>query len=235
MSEKILTVDDEPRFVRLIEANLKTAGYEVLTANDGKTAIDIVANQSLDLVLLDVMMPEMDGFQVLDRIREFSTVPVIILTAKGEEADRVEGLNRGADDYVVKPFSANELLARVRAVLRRAQIMPPATQERSFTHGNLQIDFAKAEVTLEDKQVFLSATEYRLLLQFAHNIGQTLSAEHLLENVWGPEYSEDKEILWVCISRLRQKLEEDPKKPIHIVTRSGVGYIMPLLEELGKE
>lgn len=227
--EKILTVDDEPRFLRLIEANLNTAGYEVLTAPDGRTAIDVVANQSPNLVLLDVMMPEMDGFQTLDRIREFSNVPVIILTAKGEEADRVEGLNRGADDYVVKPFSANELLARVRAVMRRAQISPADAQERIFTHGNLQIDFAKAEVTLDSDQVFLSATEYRLLLQFAHNLGENLTAEFLLENVWGKEYSEDKEILWVCISRLRQKLESDPKKPVHIVTRSGVGYKMPEL------
>jgi DNA-binding response OmpR family regulator len=227
--EKILTVDDEPRFLRLIEANLHTAGYDVLTAPDGRTAIDVVANQSPNLVLLDVMMPEMDGFQTLDRIREFSNVPVIILTAKGEEADRVEGLNRGADDYVVKPFSANELLARVRAVIRRAQISPADAQERIFTHGNLQIDFAKAEVTLDGNQVFLSATEYRLLLQFAHNLGENLTAEFLLENVWGKEYSEDKEILWVCISRLRQKLESDPKKPVHIVTRSGVGYKMPEL------
>ena len=227
--EKILTVDDEPRFIRLIEANLHTAGYDVLTAPDGRTAIDIVANQSPDLVLLDVMMPEMDGFQTLDRIREFSNVPVIILTAKGEEADRVEGLNRGADDYVVKPFSANELLARVRAVIRRAQVSPADAQQRIFSHGNLQIDFAKAEVTLDGVQVFLSATEYRLLLQFAHNPGENLTAEFLLENVWGKEYSEDKEILWVCISRLRQKLESDPKKPMHIVTRSGVGYKMPEL------
>lgn len=227
--EKILTVDDEPRFIKLIDANLRTAGFEVLTATDGKTAIDILANQSPDLVLLDVMMPEMDGFQTLDRIREFSNIPVIMLTAKGEEADRVEGLNRGADDYVVKPFSADELLARVRAVIRRAQLQPEDVQQRIFTHDNLQIDLAKAEVTLDNKSVFLSATEYRLLLQFAHNVGENLSAEFLLENVWGKEYTEDKEILWVCISRLRQKLEKDPKKPIHIVTRSGVGYKMPEL------
>lgn len=227
MTEKILTVDDEPRFVQLIEANLQAAGYEVLTASEGKTAIDIVANQSPDLVLLDVMMPEMNGFQALDRIREFSNIPVIMLTAKGEEADRVEGLNRGADDYVVKPFSANELLARVKAVLRRAQLSPEEAQQRIFTHANLQIDFAKAEVILNSEQIFLSATEYRLLLQFAHNHGNVLTAEHLLENVWGSEYTDDKEILWVCISRLRQKLEENPKKPNHIVTRSGVGYFMP--------
>lgn len=229
MTEKILTVDDEPRFTRLVEVNLSTAGYEVLTASDGKSAIDIVVNQSPDLVLLDVMMPEMSGFEALDRIREFSNLPVIMLTAKGEEADRVEGLNRGADDYIVKPFSAEELLARVRAVLRRAQIQPPTGQNRIFTHDTLEIDLAKAEVSLSGEPVFLSATEYRLLLQFAHNVGESLTAEHLLTNVWGTEYAEDKEILWVCISRLRQKLEENPKKPTHIVTRSGVGYTMPSL------
>jgi DNA-binding response OmpR family regulator len=227
MTERILAVDDEPRFVRLVEANLVSAGFEVITAANGKEAIDKVVEQSPDLVLLDVMMPEVDGFQVVDRIREFSTVPIIMLTAKGEEADRVEGLNRGADDYVVKPFSANELLARVRAVLRRAQFTPASGPDNLFEHGDLKIDFAKAEVNLNDEQVFLSATEYRLLLQFAHNVGNTLTAEDLLTNVWGEEYREDKEILWVCISRLRQKLEANPKKPKHIVTRSGMGYTMP--------
>jgi len=229
MVETVLTVDDEPRFVRLIEANLLSAGYNVLTANNGTTALEVIVAKKPNLVLLDVMMPEMDGFEVLDRIREFSNVPVIMLTAKGEEADRVEGLNRGADDYVVKPFSANELLARVRAVIRRSVVSSTAPKDSpQLQHGDLVIDVAKAEVTLKGQPVLLSATEYRLLLQFAHNLGETLTAEYLLKNVWGEEYSEDKEILWVCISRLRQKLEEDPKKPVHIVTRSGVGYLMPV-------
>jgi DNA-binding response OmpR family regulator len=228
MAEIVLTVDDEPRFVRLIEANLNAAGYEVLTANGGQEALEIIVDKKPNLVLLDVMMPEMDGFEVLDRIREFSNLPVIMLTAKGAEADRVEGLNRGADDYVVKPFSATELLARVKAVLRRSQAASSAPQDSpKIVHGNLEIDVAKAEVSVNGSTVLLSATEYRLLLQFAHNMGETLSAEYLLKNVWGEEYAEDKEILWVCISRLRQKLEEDPKKPGHIVTRSGVGYLMP--------
>jgi DNA-binding response OmpR family regulator len=227
MTEVILTVDDEPRFTKLIEANLIAEGYEVLVAHDGQTALDITVNNDPNLILLDVMMPEMDGFQVLSRIREFSNVPIIMLTAKGEEADRVEGLNRGADDYVVKPFSATELLARVNAVLRRAKITEPPPQKRQFSHGNLAIDLAKAEVTVDDEVVFLSATEYRLLLQFVHNLGEIVTAEDLLTNVWGTEYAEDKEILWVCISRLRQKLEADPKQPRHIVTRSGVGYTMP--------
>lgn len=228
MAETILTVDDEPRFVRLIEANLTAAGYQVLTANDGREALEMIVEHQPKLILLDVMMPEMDGFQVLDRIREFSNTPVIMLTAKGEEADRVEGLNRGADDYVVKPFSANELLARVKAVLRRSNATINTPEDSpTIVHGNLEINVAKAEVTVDGKNVLLSATEYRLLLQFAHNMGETLTAEYLLTNVWGEEYSEDKEILWVCISRLRQKLETDPKKPSHIITRSGVGYLMP--------
>lgn len=229
MAEIVLTVDDEPRFVRLIEANLLSAGYNVLTANNGSEALELIVAKKPNLVLLDVMMPEMDGFEVLDRIREFSNVPVIMLTAKGEEMDSVEGLNRGADDYVVKPFSANELLARVRAVIRRSVVSSTAPKDSpQLHHGDLVIDVAKAEVTLKGQSVLLSATEYRLLLQFAHNLGETLTAEYLLKNVWGDEYAEDKEILWVCISRLRQKLEDDPKKPEHIVTRSGVGYLMPV-------
>ena len=228
MNDTILTVDDEPRFIRLIEANLNAADYNVLTATEGEQALEIIVEKKPDLVLLDVMMPGMNGFEVLDRIRKFSNIPVIMLTAKGEEADRVEGLNRGADDYVVKPFSATELLARVKAVLRRSKIVTSVPLESpKLIHGNLVIDVAKAEVYVNDETVLLSATEYRLLLQFAHNLGETLTAEYLLTNVWGEEYAEDKEILWVCISRLRQKLEEDPKKPMHIVTRSGVGYLMP--------
>lgn len=229
MNEKILVVDDEPRFVQLVEANLESEGFEVLSASGGQEAIESAGNDSPDLVLLDVMMPEVDGFQALDRIREFSNVPIIMLTAKGEEAARVEGLNRGADDYIVKPFSAIELLARVKAVLRRA-LKPGDTNQPVFNHGPLMIDFTRAEVSLAEEMIFLSATEYRLLLQFAHNVGHTLTPEQLLTSVWGEEYSEDKEILWVCISRLRQKLEENPKKPIHIVTRSGMGYTMPEID-----
>ena len=166
MGEKILAVDDEPRFVRLVEANLSAAGFEVVTASNGQEAIEAVSTHNPDLVLMDIMMPIVDGFTALSQIREFSTVPIIMLTAKGEEADRVEGLNRGADDYVVKPFGADELLARVRAVLRRAQLVPPPSQVNTFANGELVIDFAKAEISVSDKVVFLSATEYRLLMQF---------------------------------------------------------------------
>jgi len=153
-----------------------------------------------------------------------------MLTAKGEEQDRVKGLDLGADDYLVKPFSATELLARVRAVLRRAQAPVEQGQERFFSHENLKIDFARAEVWRDDQPISLSATEYRLLLQFAHNIGKILTSEDLLTSVWGPEYKSDKEILWVSIARLRQKLEGDAHNPRHIVTRSGLGYLMPPIE-----
>jgi DNA-binding response OmpR family regulator len=224
---KILVVDDEPRYLRLLEANLRTEGYEVFSANDGLQAVEQFSANPTDLILLDIMMPKLDGFAVCQRIRQFSNVPIIMLTAKGEEQDRVRGLDMGADDYLTKPFSATELLARVRAVLRRSQTSKDVSQNRVFEHENLRIDFARAEVWRGSQPVFLSATEYRLLLQFAHNVGTVLSAEDLLTSVWGPEYRQDKEILWVSIARLRQKLEEDAHSPRHIVTRSGLGYLMP--------
>jgi DNA-binding response OmpR family regulator len=226
MSTCILVVDDEPRYLRLLEANLRTEGYDVISAKDGGSVLELFAANPVDLILLDIMLPVMDGFTVCQRIRQFSSVPIIMLTAKGEEKDRVRGLDVGADDYLVKPFSVTELLARVRAVLRRAQ-SSEVGQERFFVHENLKIDFAKAEVWRDDQQVYLSATEYRLLLQFSHNIGKILTAEELLTSVWGPEYATDKEILWVTIARLRQKVENDPHTPRHIVTRSGLGYLMP--------
>ena len=226
MAKSILIVDDEPRYLRLLEANLRTEGFEVVSANDGEEAIKKFTSNPTNLIMLDVMMPKLDGFSTCQRIRQFSTVPIIMLTAKGEEQDRIKGLDMGADDYLVKPFSIDELLARVRAVLRRVQ--PLENNPNSvFTHGNLRIDQARAEVWQGNQQIFLSATEYRLLLQFSHNLGIVVSAEDLLTSVWGSEYVTDKEILWVTIARLRQKIEEDAHVPEHIVTRSGLGYIMP--------
>jgi len=230
MSTRILVVDDEPRYIRLLQANLLTEDYKVFTASDGEDAIESFSTNPVDLILLDIKLPRMDGFTVCQRIRQFSNVPIIMLTAKGEEQDRIRGLDVGADDYLVKPFSVMELLARVRAVLRRAQVIETG-QNRFFTHGNLRIDFARAEVWLGEQPVSLSATEYRLLLQFTHNIGKVLSAKELLTGVWGPEYREDKEILWVTIARLRQKVEDDPHRPEHIATRSGLGYLMTPIEE----
>lgn len=233
MVKRILVVDDEVRYQRLLDANLRTDGYEVVTASDGIEAIDIFSSQPIDLILLDVMMPKLDGFETCQRIREYSNVPIIMLTAKGDDKDRVRGLDLGADDYLTKPFSATELLARVRAVLRRAQVSTDITQARYFTHGDIRVDFARAEVWRdnESEPISLSATEYRLFLQFVHNVGKILSAEDLLTSIWGPEYRKEKEILWVSIARLRQKLEKTPHSPTHIVTRTGLGYFMPPSEE----
>jgi DNA-binding response OmpR family regulator len=231
MNDRILVADDEPLYTNLLKVNLEPEGYEVIIASNGEEALELVTSRNPDLVILDVMMPKLDGITTCERIRQFSNVPIIMLTAKGEEKDRVQGLNVGADDYVVKPFSATELVARVHAVLRRARHVDEDTQSRFFYHGTLRIDFARAEVWKEDKQVYLSATEYRLLIQFAHSLGQVLTAEDLLTAVWGPQYRDDKEILWVSIARLRQKLEDNPHEPVHIVTRAGLGYLMPPIEK----
>ncbi len=222
----ILIADDEILYRRLVEANLVKEGYKVIAAANGEEALELFSSQSPDLAILDIMMPKLDGLTVCERIRQFSSVPVIMLTARSDEQDRVRGLDIGADDYVTKPFSATELVARVRAVLRRTQ-KNESMANRYFAHGNLRIDFARAEVARDNKPVFLSATEYRLLIQFAHNQGQIMDAETLLRAIWGASYSADKEILWVTIARLRQKLEDDPHNPQHIVTRPGIGYYMP--------
>jgi len=238
MSKRILVVDDEIRYQRLLDANLRTEGYEVVTASNGVEAIETFSSQPIDLILLDIMMPELDGFETCQRIREYSNVPIIMLTAKGDEKDRVRGLDLGADDYLSKPFSATELLARVRAVLRRAEVSTDITQARYFTHKDIRVDFARAEVWRdnENEPISLSATEYRLLLQFVHNVGKIISAEELLTSIWGTEYRNEKEILWVSIARLRQKLEKEPHSPVHIVTRTGLGYLMPPVDEAeGKE
>lgn len=229
MSKRILVVDDEIRYQRLLDANLQTDGYEIITASNGVEAIELFSSQPFDLILLDVMMPELDGFQTCQRIREYSNVPIIMLTAKGDEKDRVRGLDLGADDYLAKPFSATELLARVRAVLRRAEVTTNITQTRYFSHEEIRVDFARAEVWRDNEKdpIPLSATEYRLLLQFVHNVGKIMSAEELLTSIWGPEYRNEKEILWVSIARIRQKLEKDSHAPTHIVTRTGLGYLMP--------
>lgn len=227
---KILVVDDEQLYRHLVKVNLEPEGYEVITAANGQEALDMVSNKHPDLVILDVMMPRLDGFETLERIRQFSEVPIIMLTGKTEEHDRVKGLNTGADDYVAKPFSATELVARVKAVLRRSVSADQGLANRFFTHGDLKIDLARAEIWRADTPIYLSATEYKLLIQFAHNVGKVMPAEELLSAIWGPQYRNDKEILWVSIARLRQKLEEDPHNPAHIVTRSGLGYLMPPID-----
>lgn len=226
---KILVVDDENRYLRLLQINLATEGYEVITASNGMEAIDILTTKPVDLVLLDIVMPKMDGIATCERIRQFSNIPVIMLTGRNSEEDKVRFLNIGADDYITKPFSATEVLARVRAVLRRSINNRDETNKNIFNNSYLKIDYARAEVWCHGNPVALTATEYKLLIQFSRNIGKVISADDLLINTWGPHYKDDKEILWVSIARLRQKLEINPRQPELIITRSGLGYLMPTL------
>lgn len=227
MAEQIMIVDDEQHYREFIKINLETEGYEVIQAGNGEEALDRLTVLQPDLVILDIVMPKLDGLATCERVRQFSNVPIIFLTALTEETDRVKGLNLGADDYIVKPFSAQELVARVRAVLRRSQSTEQVVPNRYFIHGDLKIDFARAEVWKGNRPVSLSSTEYKLLILFANNVGHILTAEKLLVSVWGTQYKSEKEILWVSIARLRQKLEDNTQSPQHIVTRPGIGYIMP--------
>jgi len=228
MTTKILVVDDDPTMSAMIAGHLATAGYQVASASNGPLAIDLAKEEKPELVLLDIMMPGMDGFTVCKEIRGFSEVPIIILTAKGEQQDLVRGLDVGADDYVLKPFSAAELLARVRAVLRR--VGPLGLEDyhhRVFRHHELEIDVDRARVTRSGEEIRVSATEFKILVMLAASAGNILSTDQLLAAIWGSDYREEREVLWVSLSRLRQKVEPDPKNPIHIVTRPGLGYEMP--------
>lgn len=230
MSTRILVVDDEIRYLRLLQLNLATEGYEVLTASNGMDAIDLVSSFLPDLIMMDLVMPKLDGLTACERIRQFSNVPIIMLTARSTEEDKVRCLNIGADDYITKPFSANEVLARVRAVLRRTINQNRDEQSSIFVNGNLQIDYGKAEVWKNGLPVPLTATEYRLLIMFTHNLGEVISSDKILTSIWGQQYRDEKEILWVSIARLRQKLEDNPRSPELILTRSGLGYLMPQIK-----
>jgi DNA-binding response OmpR family regulator len=232
MSAKILVVEDDPTMLKMVEGHLQGSGYTVKSATDGSVALRITADWEPELILMDVMMPVMDGFTTTQRIREFSAVPIIILTAKGDERDLVRGLDAGADDYVVKPFSAQELLARVRAVLRRSETQGLEDyHHKIFRHGDLVIDVDRASVVVRGEEISVTATEFRLLVTMAGSMGEVLTREELLSSVWGPDYRNEKTILWVTLSRLRQKIELDPKNPVHIVTKQGIGYVMPDLPE----
>ena len=225
-AEHILVVDDEPRYLRVIRFNLEAGGYRVSCVATGEDALALLGEHAPDLVVLDVMLPGLDGFEVCRRIRELSAIPIIMLTAKGADEDKVKGLRTGADDYVTKPFSAQELLARVEAVLRRAHLADIPAPQPAVAVGELEIDFLGQRVTLRSREVHLSPTEYRLLSCLAASTGVVLTREHLLEKVWGTGYRGEHEILRIALWRLRHKLEEDPSKPRYIVTRPGVGYML---------
>jgi len=221
----ILVVDDEERIVRFVRLNLEHDGFRVVEAYRGMQALDKVRTEMPDLVILDVMMPDMDGFDVLKTIRQASTVPVIMLTAKGEEDDRVRGLELGADDYVTKPFSPRELVSRVRAVLRRNELaVGTGVTGEIVVDERLILDLSRREVWVEGKLVKLRPTEYRLLYHLVQNAGWVLTYDQLLTKVWGYEYRDEPHYVRLYINYLRQKLEEDPANPKYILTERGVGY-----------
>ena len=226
----ILTADDDPQLLRLMTRTLQLEGYEVLSASDGQQALSLIENKIPDAILLDVMMPKMDGFTVCQRVREFSLVPIIIVTARGQDQDKIRGLDLGADDYLTKPFSVDELLARVRAVLRRAQFSlqsSPQSAHSSMTIGNIALDFAQHLVTRDGQEVILTPTEYRILSYLAQNAGRVVTQDLLLEHVWGAEYVGESHMLQVNMNRLRRKLEADPTHPHFILTKVGIGYYIP--------
>src|SRR5512139_3637755 len=223
-SRRILVVDDEERMVRFIRLNLEHDGFRVTDAYNGTQAINKVRSNLPDLVLLDVMMPDLDGFEVLKIVREVSSVPVIMLTAKGEEDDRVRGLELGADDYITKPFSPREMVSRVKAVIRRTEGAGGSMHDIIEVDERLKIDFDRREVWLEGKLVKLRPTEYRLLYHLVQNAGWVVTHDQLLQKVWGYEYRDEPHYVRLYINYLRQKLEKDPANPKYILTERGVGY-----------
>lgn len=220
----ILIADDEARMRRFMQMNLELEGYRVIEASNGLEAIDQVREELPDLVLLDVMMPELDGFEALRIIRETSQVPVIMLTVRDEEDDKVKGLELGADDYVTKPFSPRELSSRIKAVLRRAETESPTTQSLVVVDDYLQIDFNRRQVFAGGEEIKLRPTEYRLLYHLVNNAGYTLTHEMILSKVWGYEYRDESHYVRLYITYLRQKIEPDPANPRYILTERGVGY-----------
>lgn len=223
-NRRILVVDDEERIVRFIRLNLEHDGFIVMEAFRGTQAIDKIRTGLPDLILLDVMMPDLDGFEVLRMVREISSLPVIMLTAKGEEDDRVHGLELGADDYITKPFSPRELVSRVKAVLRRTEATTGGMHGLIEVDDRLKIDFDRHEVWVEGNLVNLRPTEYRLLYHLVQNSGWVLSHDQILTNVWGYEYRDQPHYVRLYINYLRKKLEEDPANPKYILTERGTGY-----------
>lgn len=227
----IALADDDVRIVRLVRSNLEKTGFRVVTATDGPATIELVEAEDPDLLVLDVVMPGMDGVEVLRRLREFTWLPVIILSGKYDETDIVRGLEAGADDYVTKPFQPRELLARIRAVLRRASFAADERHPSVLKNGPLMVDYAQHLVSLAGREIPLTPTEYRLLACLGQNVGRTLTQEDILLRVWGNGYQDEAHLLRVNVARLRGKLGEDAESSRYVMTRPGVGYMMPKLED----
>ncbi len=223
---RILVVDDDPDIGEAITLAFGVQWPEavVLVARDGASAIPMVTSEHPDVVLLDVALPDADGFEVLAKIRAVSDLPVLMISARGEEPDKVRGLELGADDYLTKPFGSLELSARIRAVLRRARSLPPVSGAGKFEAGTISINYGSHQVYLDGTQIKLTPIEYKLLYQLTRNAGQVLLHDDLLAKIWGPEYLGELDYLRIYIRRLREKLEANPQQPRHILTERGIGY-----------
>jgi DNA-binding response OmpR family regulator len=224
LNRRILIVEDERRMARFIRLNLEHDGFQVVEAGTGQQGIQQLRDAFPDLILLDVMLPDIDGFDVLQTIREITDVPVIMLTAKGEEEDRVRGLEMGADDYVTKPFSPRELVSRVRAVLRRSEAIKPGSRTPIEIDEHLKIDFDRRRVWVDGELVSLRPTEYRLLYHLVQNASLVLTHDQILIKVWGYEYRDEPHYVRLYVNYLRKKLEKDPANPKYILTERGIGY-----------
>jgi two-component system, OmpR family, KDP operon response regulator KdpE len=220
----VLVVDDEKPLRDFVRRNLEVRNFEALTAANGLEALAHFQNHSIDLVIVDLMMPHMNGLETIRRMRESSLVPIIVLSALGEEGDKVQALNLGADDYLTKPFGVDELLARIKAVLRRAQRPAAAVDGQRLVRGELVADFERHQVTRRGEPLELTPTEFELLVYLMHEVGKVLRHRDILQQVWGPEYGQELEYLRVYVGRLRQKIEDDPGQPRYLRTERGIGY-----------
>ena len=223
---RILVVEDEERILNFLRSKLKASGYEVLTASNGLGGLEQAQIQEPDLIVLDLLMPKMNGFEMLKELRGFSAMPVIILTAKSADADRIKGLQLGADDYLPKPFNPDELVARIEAVRRRLEPSKKLKIPEVFNLGDVSVDFRKRSVRVRGEEQYLTRSEWLLFSQLVNNAGRLMLFEELLTRVWGPEYRDDVQLLRTCISRLRHKLESDPNNPKLIRTVPRTGYII---------
>lgn len=224
MNLTVLVVDDEKPLRDFVRRNLEARGYKVLNAANGLEALAIFENEQVDLVILDIMMPHLDGLETARRIRQESRVPVIILTAMGEEADKVRAFDLGVDDYLTKPFGVGELLGRVKAVLRRSNWDQSPVSAESISRGEITVDMTRHEVTVHGQSADLTPIEFNLLVYLMRHAGKVLSHRDILQNVWGHEYGNEVEYLRVYMGHLRQKVEAEPLKPKYIVTERGIGY-----------
>ena len=224
MNINVLVVDDEKSLRDFVRRNLEVRGYKVLTASNGLEAMGVFQNENIHMVIMDIMMPHMDGLEATRRIRQDSRVPIIILTAMGEEADKVRAFDLGVDDYLTKPFGVGELLGRVKAVLRRADWSEPASSGERIARGEIEVDMERHQAKVQGIPIELTPTEFNLLVYFMKNVSKTLHHRAILQNVWGAEYGDEAEYLRVYVGKLRQKIEEDPMKPKYLHTEHGIGY-----------